>query len=140
MGINEIQHNLRYITGQCSEKEESILGLQSISRDVADNVSHPRRLDPTMELITYFFVHVLYLQRGRHDVKCKPSIVYLVLVMSDPTNNPQKISKLPLPKPLSTSSLGYFLFTDPDSFVSANIVLGLQNFTASTQAFFDLHS
>ena len=48
------------------------LGLQSISRDMADNVSHPRRLDPTMELITYSFV--LYLQHGRHDVKCKPSI------------------------------------------------------------------
>ena len=26
----------------------TILSLQSISRDVADNVSHPRRLDPTM--------------------------------------------------------------------------------------------
>ena len=49
-----------------------ILGLQSISRDVADNVSLPRRLDPTMELITYSFV--LYLQHGRHDVKCKRSI------------------------------------------------------------------
>ena len=49
-----------------------ILSLQSISRDVADNVSHPRRLDPTMELITHSFV--LYLQHGRHDVKCKPSI------------------------------------------------------------------
>ena len=33
-----------------------ILDLQSISRDVADNVSPPRRLDPTMELITYSFV------------------------------------------------------------------------------------
>ena len=52
--------------------ELAILGLQSISRDMADNVSHPRRLDPTMELITYSFV--LYLQHGRHDVKCKPSI------------------------------------------------------------------
>ena len=51
----------------------SILSLQSISRDVANNVSHPRRLDPTMELITYSFV--LYLQHGRHDVKCKPSIL-----------------------------------------------------------------
>ena len=40
-----------------------------------DNVSHPRRLDPTMELIPYSFV--LYLQHGRHDVKCKPSIVLL---------------------------------------------------------------
>ena len=50
-----------------------ILGLQSISRDVADNVCHPRRLDPTKELITYSFV--LYLQHGRHGVKCKPSIV-----------------------------------------------------------------
>ena len=39
---------------------------------VADNnVNHPRRLDPTMEL-TYFFA--LYLQHGRHDVKCKQSI------------------------------------------------------------------
>ena len=27
-----------------------ILGLHSISRDAPDNVSHPRRLDPTMEL------------------------------------------------------------------------------------------
>ena len=50
----------------------SILGLQSISWDMADNVKHPRQLDPTMELITYSFV--LYLQHGRHDVKCKPSI------------------------------------------------------------------
>ena len=33
---------------------------------------HPRRLDPTKELITYSFV--LYLQHGRHGVKCKPSI------------------------------------------------------------------
>ena len=49
-----------------------ILGLQSISRDVADNDRHPRRLDPTMELITYSFV--LYLQHGGYDVKCKPSI------------------------------------------------------------------
>ena len=49
-----------------------ILGLQSISRDVAHNASHPRRLDPTMELMKYSFV--LYLQYGRHDVKCKPSI------------------------------------------------------------------
>ena len=52
---------------------QGILGLQSISWDVADNVSHPRRLDPTLDLITYIFV-VLYLQHGRHDVKCKPSI------------------------------------------------------------------
>ena len=50
----------------------SILSLQSISWDVADNVNQPGRLDPTMELITYSFV--LYLQHGRHDVKCKPSI------------------------------------------------------------------
>ena len=49
-----------------------ILGLQSFSRAVAHNVSHSRRLDPTMELITYSFV--LYLCHGRHDVKCKPSI------------------------------------------------------------------
>ena len=51
-----------------------ILGLQSISWDVADNVSHPRRLDPTVGLMTYSFV--LYLQHGRHDDKCKPSIGY----------------------------------------------------------------
>ena len=50
----------------------SILGLQSISWDVADNVSCPRRLDPTMGLMTYSFV--LSLRHGRHDVKCKPSI------------------------------------------------------------------
>ena len=37
----------------------TILGLQSISRDVTDNVNHPRRLNPTIELITYSFV--LYL-------------------------------------------------------------------------------
>ena len=49
-----------------------ILGLQLISWDMADNVNYPRRLDPTMKLITYSFV--LYLQHGRHDVKCKPSI------------------------------------------------------------------
>ena len=46
-----------------------ILSLQSISGDVADNVSRPRQQDPTMELITYSFM--LYLQHGRHDVKCK---------------------------------------------------------------------
>ena len=46
------------------------------SGDVVDNVSHPRRLDPTMELITYSFV--LYLQHGRHDVKCKPSIYIII--------------------------------------------------------------
>ena len=51
-----------------------ILGLQSISQDVSDNVSHPRRLDPTIELITYSFV--FYIQHGRHDVKCKPSILF----------------------------------------------------------------
>ena len=32
----------------------------------------PRRLDPTMERIKYSFV--LYLQHGRNNVKCKPSI------------------------------------------------------------------
>ena len=51
----------------------TILGWQSISRDAENNGSHPRRLDPTMELITYSFV--LYLQNGRRDVKCKPSIL-----------------------------------------------------------------
>ena len=54
-----------------------ILGLQSVSRDVADNVSHPRRLDPTMELIRYSFV--LYLQHGRHDVKCNHQYVVLTV-------------------------------------------------------------
>ena len=44
----------------------------AISWDAENNGSHPRRLDPTMELITYSFV--LYLQNGRCDVKCKPSI------------------------------------------------------------------
>ena len=58
-----------------------VLGLQSISLDVADNASHPRRLDPTMELITYSFV--LYLQHGRHDVKCKPSIQYTQSLSSE---------------------------------------------------------
>ena len=47
-------------------------GLQSISRDAADNVSHLRRLDPTKELTTYYFV--LYLQHGRCGINCKPSI------------------------------------------------------------------
>ena len=56
----------------------AILGLQSTSRDVTDNVSHPRRLDPTMKLITYSFV--LYLQHGRHDVKCKPSIAQIYMI------------------------------------------------------------
>ena len=37
-----------------------------VFKDAADNDSHPRRLDPTMELITYSFV--LYLQHGRRDV------------------------------------------------------------------------
>ena len=60
------------INHQSLDPSHSILGLQSISRDMADHVSHPRRLDPTMELITYSFV--LYLQHGRHGVKCKPSI------------------------------------------------------------------
>ena len=55
-------------------KDLAILSLQSISWDVVDNVSHPRRLDPTMELITYSFV--LYLQNGCHDVKYKPSMVW----------------------------------------------------------------
>ena len=53
----------------------TILGLQSVSRDVADNVSLPRRLDPSMELITYSFA--FYLQHGRYDVKCKLSIISL---------------------------------------------------------------
>ena len=60
MGFNQVMHLA--LGGQLQ-----ILGLQSISWDVADNVNHPRRLDPTMEFkITYSFV--LYLQHGRHDV------------------------------------------------------------------------
>ena len=43
------------------------------------NVSLPRRPDPKMELITYSFV--LYLQHGRHDVKCKPSIACISLYL-----------------------------------------------------------
>ena len=56
----------------------TILDLQSISRDAVDNVSHSRRLDPTMELMTYSFE--LYLQHGRRDVKCKPSILAKVVM------------------------------------------------------------
>ena len=37
----------------------AILGLQSISLNVADNVSHPRRLGPTMELINDIFLCVV---------------------------------------------------------------------------------
>ena len=40
------QHHTTLLTDVVS----TILGLQLFSRDVADNVSHPRRLDPTMEL------------------------------------------------------------------------------------------
>ena len=47
--------------------------------DVADNVSHPHRLDLTLELITYSLV--LPLQHGRHDVKCKPSIVLTSVIV-----------------------------------------------------------
>ena len=66
----------------------SILGLQSISRDCEDNGSHPRRLDPTMELITYSFV--LHLQHGRRGVKCKPSIAtrQILLKGGDIEQNP----------------------------------------------------
>ena len=60
-------------------RQDPILGSQSIFRDVAHNASHPRRLDPTMELIKYSFV--LYLQHGRHDIKCKPSIRYSHFIM-----------------------------------------------------------
>ena len=61
--------NCEGISGQIEKLKLKylILSLQSISRDVADNLNHPRRLDPTVELITYSFV--LYLQHGRHDVK-----------------------------------------------------------------------
>ena len=64
--------NINSLLAHIDELRITILGLQSISRDVAHNASHPRRLDPTMELIKYSFV--LYLQHGRHDVKCKPSM------------------------------------------------------------------
>ena len=50
--------------------------MQSVSPDAAYNVSHSRWLDPTMKLITYSFV--LYLQHGRRDVKCKPSVLDFV--------------------------------------------------------------
>ena len=53
-------------------------GLQSISWDVADNVSYPRRLDPTMEQITHSFV--LYLQHGRHDVNANHQYVQNIVV------------------------------------------------------------
>ena len=55
-----------------------ILGLQSFSRDAEDNGSYRRRLDSTMELITYSFV--LYLQHGRHDVKCKHQYCYILII------------------------------------------------------------
>ena len=55
-----------------SQAANAILGLQSISRDAAENVSHLGRLDLIMELITYSFV--LYLQHGRHGVISKLSI------------------------------------------------------------------
>ena len=60
-----------------SKQGSAIIGMYSwlainLSGCGGDNVCHRRRLDPTMELITYSFV--LYLQHGRHDVKCKPSI------------------------------------------------------------------
>ena len=44
----------------------SILGLQSVSWDTADNVTHPRRLEPTIGTINYSFV--IYLQHGGHGV------------------------------------------------------------------------
>ena len=50
-----------------------ILDLQSITWNLGENLNHPRWLNPTMELITYFFV--VWLQHGRHCVKCKPSIM-----------------------------------------------------------------
>ena len=50
---------------QAIKQGSDILGLQSISRVVAHNASHTRRLDPTMELMKYSFV--LYLQHGRHE-------------------------------------------------------------------------
>ena len=56
----------------CSENTAGILSLQPTSWDAANNVRHPRWLDPTMELTTYSFV--LYPQHGHHNVKCKPSI------------------------------------------------------------------
>ena len=64
---------------------QRILSLRSVFQDVADNVSHPRRLDATMELITYSFV--LYLQYGHHDVKCKPSIYVQQQTLSSEQEN-----------------------------------------------------
>ena len=37
-------------------KDQPILGLQSISWDMEDNVNHPRQLDPTMELNIFLCV------------------------------------------------------------------------------------
>ena len=65
-------------------RRSSILGLQSISWDVADNVSHPRRLDTTMEQIAHSFV--LYLQHGHHYVKCNPSIGFFTQVWASVLN------------------------------------------------------
>ena len=41
-----------------------ILGLKSMFRDAVDNVGQARRMDPTMEPITYYFA--LFLQNGHH--------------------------------------------------------------------------
>ena len=57
---------------------------------MADNVSPPYQLDPTMEIITFSFV--LYLQHDRHDVKCKPLIPYYTMTMQYHATTCHKIS------------------------------------------------
>ena len=71
--ILKIDPELRQLKKICLRLD--LLGLFLVcnqSRDMADNVNHPRRLNPTIESITYSFV--LYLQHGRHDVKYKQPI------------------------------------------------------------------
>ena len=79
-------HNVRHHT---------IFGFQSISRDVADNVSPPYQLDPTMEIITFSFV--LYLQHDRHDAKCKPLTPYYTMTMQYHATTCHKISYHTIP-------------------------------------------
>ena len=63
----------------------AILGLQSISRDPADNVSHPRWLEPIMKLTAYSFV--IYLQHdysmgNEHIEVCMSAHVVLRMLLA----------------------------------------------------------